>query len=110
MKHAAVLGFVGHNKWYGLPRVLLDRRVTQTPGVPRPGPPRGRARGAVLRPPGGPPDRPDEALLFVGDDSHGTKLEVAGVELADGRLRVIHAMPMRPGYEPLFQEAHKWRQ
>jgi hypothetical protein len=57
-----------------------------------------------------PPDRPDEALLFVGDDAHGTKLEVAGAELADGRLRVIHAMPMRPGYEPLYQEALKWRQ
>jgi Flp pilus assembly CpaF family ATPase len=45
-----------------------------------------------------------------GDDAHGTKLEVLGVELADGRLRVIHAMPMRPGYEPLYQEAHQWRQ
>ena len=50
------------------------------------------------------------ALLFVGDDAHGTKLEVVGVELADGRLRVLHAMPMRPGYEPLYQEAHRWRQ
>jgi hypothetical protein len=60
--------------------------------------------------PADPPDRPDEALLFVGDDAHGLKLEVVGVELADGRLRVIHAMPMRPGYEPLYQEAHKWRQ
>jgi hypothetical protein len=25
-----------------------------------------------------PPDRPDEALLFVGDDAHGAKLEVLG--------------------------------
>ena len=49
-------------------------------------------------------------LLFVGDDAHGSKLEVLGVELADGRLRVIHAMPMRPGYEPLYQEALQWRQ
>lgn len=46
----------------------------------------------------------------MGDDANGTKLEVVAVELADGRLRVIHAMPMRPGYEPLYQEAHKWRQ
>ena len=46
----------------------------------------------------------------LGDDGHGIKLEVVGVELADCRLRVIHAMPMRPGYEPLYQEAHKWRQ
>jgi hypothetical protein len=29
----------------------------------------------------GPPGRPDEALLFVGDDAYGTKLEVMGVEL-----------------------------
>jgi hypothetical protein len=28
-----------------------------------------------------------------------------GAELADGRLRVIHAMPMRPGPEPLYREA-----
>ena len=57
-----------------------------------------------------PPGRPDEALLFVGDDADGTKLEVVGVELADGRLRVIHAMQMRVGYEPLYKEAQKWRQ
>jgi hypothetical protein len=25
-----------------------------------------------------PPDRPDEALLFVGDDAQGAKLEVGG--------------------------------
>ena len=60
--------------------------------------------------PAHPPDWPDEALLFVGDDADGTKLEVVGVELADGRLRVIHAMPMRPGYQPLYQEALKWQQ
>jgi hypothetical protein len=110
VKHAAVLGFVGHNKWYGLPGVLLDRRVTQASGVPQP------ARHVVEHAalyfvrPAVPSDRPDEALLFVGDDAHGTKLEVLGVELADGRLRVIHAMPVRPGYEPLYQEANKWPQ
>jgi hypothetical protein len=60
--------------------------------------------------PADPPGRPDEALLFVGDDADGAKLEVMGAELADGRLRVIHAMPMRPGYERLYQEAQKWRQ
>jgi hypothetical protein len=56
-----------------------------------------------------PPARPDEALLFVGDDAGGTRLEVVGVELADGRLRVIHAMPMRAGYEALYKEAQEWR-
>ena len=59
--------------------------------------------------PADPPRRPDEALLFVGDDADGTKLEVVGVELADGRLRVVHAMPMREGYELLYKEAQKWR-
>jgi hypothetical protein len=62
-----------------------------------------------VRPPE-PPSRPDEALLFLGDDADGNKLEVIGVELADGRLRVIHAMPMRAGYEPLYKEAQEWRQ
>lgn len=57
-----------------------------------------------------PPSRPDEALLFVGDDADGTKLEVIGIELADGRLRVIHAMPMRAGYETFYKEAQEWRQ
>ncbi len=57
-----------------------------------------------------PPDRPDEALLFLGADPDGNKLEVVGVELPDGRLRVIHAMSMRAGYEPLYKEAQEWRQ
>ena len=57
-----------------------------------------------------PPERPDEALLFLGDDEDGTRLEVVGVELADGGLRVIHAMAMRPGYGDLYEEAEKWRQ
>lgn len=56
-----------------------------------------------------PPARPDEALLFLGDDPIGTPLEVVGVELADGRLRVIHAMPMRSSYHDLYEEAKKWR-
>jgi hypothetical protein len=60
--------------------------------------------------PAAPPDRPDEALLFLGDDETGEPLEIVGVELADGRLRVIHAMAMRAGYEELYEEAKKWRQ
>ena len=57
-----------------------------------------------------PPDRPDEALLFLGDDSIGTPLEVVGVELDDGRLRIIHAMVLRSSYHDLYEEAKKWRQ
>jgi hypothetical protein len=56
------------------------------------------------------PDRPDEAVLFVGDDEDGIALEVVGVELDDGKLRVIHAMPMRPTYRQQYEEAKKWLQ
>lgn len=62
------------------------------------------------RRPAAPPDRPDEALLFLGDGEGGMPLEVVGVGLVDGRLRVIHAMPIRPGYHDLCEEARKWRQ
>jgi hypothetical protein len=48
--------------------------------------------------------------LFLGDDQEGTRLEVVGVELADGRLRVIHAMAMRTGYKGLYEEARTWRE
>jgi hypothetical protein len=77
---------------------------------------RGQARhviehaGLYFVRPADPPGRPDEALLFVGDDADGSRLEVVGVELADGRLRVIHAMAMRLAYGPLHEEARKWRQ
>ena len=60
--------------------------------------------------PAAPPGQPDEALFFLGDDQEGTRLEVVGVELADGRLRVIHAMAMRTGYEGLYEEARTWRE
>ena len=56
------------------------------------------------------PDRPDEAVLFVGDGEHGHPVEVVGVELADGGLRVIHAMPMRDSYRGLYEEAIRWQQ
>ena len=65
--------------------------------------------GLYFARPAEPPQRPDEALLFVGDDEDGMRLEVVGVELADGRLRVIHAMPMRLSYTALYEEARKWR-
>jgi len=57
-----------------------------------------------------PPERPDEALLFVGDDENGNAVEVVVVELEDGRLRVIHAMAMRDSYRQLYEEAKAWRQ
>jgi len=66
--------------------------------------------GLVFVRPADPPARPDDALLFLGDDADGNQLEVVGVELADGRLRVIHAMPMRASYAGLYEEAKAWQQ
>jgi len=65
--------------------------------------------GLVFVPEAVAPERPDEALLFVGDDAEGVALEVVAVELADGRLRVIHAMTTRTGYRELYEEAKAWR-
>lgn len=47
----------------------------------------------------------------AGARKHGVsrELEVAGVLLDDGRLRVIHAMPMRESYRSLYEEAKRWR-
>jgi hypothetical protein len=87
----------------------MDGRGAEAPGDPCSSASRGGPCRPVLRP-ATPPDRPDEALLFLGDDEAGSPLEVVGVELADGRLRVIHAMPMRAGYRDLYEEATKWRQ
>jgi hypothetical protein len=66
--------------------------------------------GLVFVRPPAPPDHPDEALLFVGDDAIGVSLEIVGVAMVDGRLRVIHAMALRSGYRDLYEEAKKWRQ
>jgi hypothetical protein len=37
-------------------------------------------------------------------------VEVVGVRMSDGRLRIIHAMPMRSSYKDLYEEAVKWRE
>jgi len=87
----------------------VDGRCAEAPGVARPSAVRDRPCRTVLRPTGR-ATRPDEAVRFLGDDEAGAQLEVVGVELADGRLRVIHAMPMRTGYQDLYEEAKKWRQ
>ena len=49
-------------------------------------------------------------MLFVGDDSEGNALEIVAVRMADGQLRIIHAMPMRGSYQDLYEEAKKWRE
>jgi hypothetical protein len=35
---------------------------------------------------------------------------VVGIEMDDGRLWIIHAMPMRRGYQALYEEAKRWPQ
>ena len=95
---------------HGVLGVLLDGRRPQAPGVPISGATRGRHAELYFVRPAAPPEQPDEALLFLGDDQEGTRLEVVGVELAEGRLRVIHAMAMRAGYKSLYEEARTWQQ
>lgn len=56
-----------------------------------------------------PPDRPLDQLVFLGDDRGGMALEVMAVELANGDLLVIHAMPLRPKYRAQYQEALRWQ-
>lgn len=51
----------------------------------------------------------DERILYLGDDADGVALEVMAVELSDGTLYVIHAMPLRARYRPQYEEAKKWR-
>jgi hypothetical protein len=48
---------------------------------------------------------PDDRSLFLGDDQRGVPLEIAGIELDSGDLLVIHAMKLRPEYEPQYIEA-----
>jgi hypothetical protein len=50
----------------------------------------------------------EDAVLFLGTDQFGVELEVVGVELADGSLRVIHAMRMRRKYRARYEELVRW--
>lgn len=59
-----------------------------------------------------PADSPENAslrLVFLGDDEKRIALEVMAVELEDGALLVIHAMPLRDQYRKQYEEAKKWR-
>jgi hypothetical protein len=60
----------------------------------------------------GAPSEPDEEdiVIFLGPDEHGVPLEVMGVELADGDLLVIHAMPLRAKYREAFQRVMRWHE
>lgn len=50
------------------------------------------------------PNGRDDRLLFLGDDQTGRALEVMAVELADGRLYVIHMMDLRDKYRTAYEE------
>lgn len=60
-------------------------------------------------PPGDAPARANERLIFLGDDAGGVALEVIGIEIDNGALLVIHAMPLRNRYRVHYEEARKWR-
>lgn len=51
----------------------------------------------------------DARLLFFGDDASGISLKVICVEREDGRLVVIHAMPVRSRYWEYYEEAGRWQ-
>jgi hypothetical protein len=55
-------------------------------------------------PPGGALAGASARLVFLGDDAKGTALEVMAVELEDGSLLVIHAMPLRDRYRKQYEE------
>lgn len=62
-----------------------------------------------VEPPAVAPAGGDIRLLYLGDDADGAPLEVMAVELDDGSLLVIHAMPLRDRYTEQYEEAKKWR-
>lgn len=55
-------------------------------------------------PPADAPAGASRRLVFLGDDAKGTALEVMAVELEDGSLLVIHAMPLRDRYRKQYEE------
>ncbi len=60
-------------------------------------------------PPSGAPAEAEPRLVYLGDDANGVALEVMAVEIDDGRLLVIHAMPLRDTYRDQYEEAKRWQ-
>jgi hypothetical protein len=46
-------------------------------------------------------------LVFLGEDSSGTALEVIAVKTDKGNLLVIHAMPLRSRYQDAYEEVRR---
>ncbi len=59
--------------------------------------------------PTGAPAEAEPRLVYLGDDANGVALEVMAVELENGSLLVIHAMPLRDRYRNQYEEAKTWR-
>jgi hypothetical protein len=60
-------------------------------------------------PPAGAPAGADPRLVYLGDDADGVALEVMAIELEDGSVLVIHAMPLRDHYREQYEDAKAWR-
>lgn len=43
-------------------------------------------------------------LLFLGDDPNGVPLEIMVRLLGEDAVRIFHVMPMRPKYQPLYDQ------
>lgn len=57
-----------------------------------------------------PSERPSATaprLVFLGEDSSGTALEVIAVKTDKGNLLVIHAMPLRSRYQDAYEEVRR---
>ena len=48
---------------------------------------------------------PDDRSIYLGDDEHGTALEVVAIALDDERLLIVHAMKLRGAYREQYEEA-----
>lgn len=48
-------------------------------------------------------------LFFFGDDENEQALEVVAFAGDDRGLFVVHSMPLRPRFKPMYEEAMRWR-
>jgi hypothetical protein len=55
-------------------------------------------------------DDETSSVIFLGPDARGVPLEVIGLELADGDLLVIHAMPLRRRFREEYERMMQWRE
>lgn len=49
-------------------------------------------------------------VLFLGSDTHGVPLEVAGIEIADDDLLIIHAMRLRTSNLDDYERVMRWHE